>query len=489
MISISVPRKKRVLNLVLLAVLTVLALLVQGYHPGAEDDGVYLTAIKKDLHPTLYPYDSDFFALQLQATVFDKLVAGSVRATHLPLGWTVFAWQCAAIFLVLWGCRQIACRIFSEPHAQWAAVAMVAVLLTLPVAGTSLYLTDQHLHPRALATAAILFAVAAVLDGRWVRAGLLLAAAFLFHPLMAAFGISYCFFLSWKASARRAASFMAATLPLNWILEPTSEPWREAARTRDYFFFFGWRWYEWVGVGGPLLLLWWFARTEGRKNYRAQKVASRLVYFGVFQLAVAIPIMLFPALDRLKPFQPMRFLHLLYLLFVLMAGGFIGQRVLRAKPYRWVLLFLPLSAAMFYVQRQTFPDTRHLEWPGLPSGNRWLQAFDWVRQNTPPDSLFAMDPYYMSLPGEDFHSFRALAERSMLADYGKDAVVATQVPRLAPRWQREFHALSGWTKFQAGDFQRLKTAFGVSWVILQAPGVSGLDCPYRNEVVFVCRVP
>jgi hypothetical protein len=212
------------------------------------------------------------------------------------------------------------------------------------------------------------------------------------------------------------------------------------------------------------------------------------VYFGLFQLAVAIPIMLFSALDRLKPFQPMRFLHLVYLLFVLLAGGWLGQRVLGAKPYRWVLLFLPLSAAMFYVQRQTFPDTRQLELPGLPSGNRWVDAFNWVRQNTPPDSLFAMDPYYMSLPGEDFHSFRALAERSTLADYSKDAVVATQVPRLAPRWQREFQAQSGWTKFQAEDFQRLKNTYGVSWVLLRAPGVPGLDCPYHNEAVFICRV-
>jgi hypothetical protein len=407
----------------------------------------------------------------------------------MPLDWTLFAWQCTSILLVLWGCRKIACRIFSEPYAQWAAVALVAALLTLPVAGTSLYLTDQHLHPRALATAAVLFAIAAVLDGRWIRAGLLLIVAFLFHPLMAGFGISYCVFLSWKASGERVAPYAAAMLPLNWLLEPTSEPWREAAQTRDYFFFFGWQWYEWLGVAGPLLLLWLFARTGERKNSLAQKVASRLVYFGLFQLAVAVPIMLFSGLDRLKPFQPMRFLHLVYLLSVLLAGGLIGQRVLRAKPYRWILLFLPLGAAMYYVQRQTFPDTRHLELPGVSSGNRWVEAFSWVRQNTPSDSLFAMDPYYMSLPGEDFHSFRALAERSTLADFSKDAVVATQIPRLAPRWQREFHAQSGWTKFQVGDFQRLKNTFGVSWVLLRAPGIPGLDCPYQNEAVSVCRVP
>ena len=53
--------------LIILFGLTLLALLVHGYHPGAEDDGVYLPAIKHDLNPALYPHDSDFFTLQLQA--------------------------------------------------------------------------------------------------------------------------------------------------------------------------------------------------------------------------------------------------------------------------------------------------------------------------------------------------------------------------------------------------------------------------------------
>jgi hypothetical protein len=50
---------------------TLLGLAVMGYHPGLEDDGVYLTAIKHNLNPALYPHDANFFQLQLQATFFD----------------------------------------------------------------------------------------------------------------------------------------------------------------------------------------------------------------------------------------------------------------------------------------------------------------------------------------------------------------------------------------------------------------------------------
>ena len=68
-------------NALILLLVTALGILIAGYHPGAEDDEVYLAAIKRDLNPALFPHDSDFFAVQLQATIFDKVIAASIRAT------------------------------------------------------------------------------------------------------------------------------------------------------------------------------------------------------------------------------------------------------------------------------------------------------------------------------------------------------------------------------------------------------------------------
>ena len=88
-------------DLALLLVITAIALLVHGYHPGVEDDGVYLAAIHRGLNPALYPHDSDFFTLQLQATIFDKVIAGSAKLTHLPLPILLLSWHVGSIFLVL----------------------------------------------------------------------------------------------------------------------------------------------------------------------------------------------------------------------------------------------------------------------------------------------------------------------------------------------------------------------------------------------------
>lgn len=477
-------------TLAILVALTLFAFLVLGYHPGVEDDGVYLAAIKKDLNPALYPHDADFFRVQLQATIFDKLIAGSIRLTHLPAGRAILLWQFVSVVLILWGCLRISRRVFAESHSQWAAVTVISALLTLPVAGTALYLDDQYLHPRALATAAILAAIVAILDCRRILAGFLLALAFVIHPLMASFGISFCIFLYWRAAAQPSAHTAAALLPLAWVFQSTSPAWQQAANTRDYYFLSRWHWYEWLGVIAPLCLLWWFHRLA-RKDGAAVRahVTSRLAFFGVFQLAVAVSIMLPSRLDRLKPFQPMRYLHLLYIILFMLAGGLVGQKILRRHPYRWLLLFVPLGVGMFWSQRLTFPATPHIEWPGAKPANAWVDAFQWVRENTPSDSLFALDPFYMELPGEDFHSFRALAERSVLADYVKDPSVATQVPSLSARWKEEVDAQDGWNNFRVEDFQRLKARFGVNWVVLVSPGVQGMDCPFQNHAVRVCRIP
>ena len=490
-------------NLLILLVLTVLAFLVLGYHPGLEDDAFYLAAVKRDLNPSLFPHDADFFRIQFQATIFDKLIALSVRVTHLPVAWAAFFWQLSAIFFLLHGCFGIARRCFVRPSARWSAVTIIAALLSMPLPGIAINLADQYLHPRTLATALILAAIVAVFDRRIWTAVILLSIAIAIHAIMACFGISFCAILFWSldepSPERHAIPIAAAALiPFGWLFEPASDAWRKAASTRSFYFLGHWEWYEWFGVFGPLALLYayqWFTqrRTETRGEVSEddsllRPIVMSLLYYGLFQMIVGLAIMLPPSLERLRPFEPMRYLHLLYLLFFLIGGGLIGDLVLKRKKFRWVLLFVPLGAGMFLAQREMFAASPHLEMPNAGTCNPWLNAFGWIRQNTPPDALLALDPHYMELPGEDYHGFRALAERSALADFDKDAGMAARVPSLAPRWLREVSATTGWKDFQSQDFDRLKKDFGVTWVVISAASTADLTCPYHNNAIKVCRL-
>jgi len=143
---------------------------------------------------------------------------------------------------------------------------------------------------------------------------------------------------------------------------------------------------------------------------------------------------------------------------------------------------------MFVAQRELFPASAHVEWPGATPRNPWVQAFTWVRENTPQDAVFALDPFHMTVPGEDENGFRAIAQRSMLADAVKDSGAVSMFPPLADEWWEQVQAQKDWKKFQEQDFRRLQARYHLDWVVLQQPGVIGLECPYQNRAVLVCRL-
>ena len=494
------PRPSRKLNLLLVLAFSLVGFLVMGYHPGIEDDSVYLTAVKSNLNHALFPHDAEFFRVQLQATFFDKWVAAFVHITHIPVAWTELLWQLGSIVLTIFGCWSIAQRLFKEPRAQWAGVALVAAMLTLPVSGTALYLADQHLHPRNVATALILLAISRILAGKKWQAVPLLLLSFVLHPIMAALGISFCFFLtlammepvhvwlrSWRAAEKGA---LAAAVPLGWIFESPTEIWRKALETRTYYFLYRWTWYEWLGALAPLFLFWLLWRVALRRGETPMaRFALAVFAYGVFQQAVAIIMASTPALVRLTPLQPMRYLHLIYFFMTLIAGCLMGKYLLKASVWRWAMFLGVINVGMYSTQAMQFAGSQHLELPGRAPDNAWLQAFAWIRENTPANAYFALDPNYLAAPDEDYHSFRALAERSQLADAIKDTAVVTQVPELGPEWQREVNAQAGWANFKLADFERLKRDFGVDWVLVAYPQPAGLACRWHNASLSVCIVP
>ncbi len=475
---------------------TLLGFLVMGYHPGLEDDGVYLTAVKARLNPALYPHDAPFFQLQMQASAFDGFMAYFVRWTRVPLAWAELLWQLTALFLILWASKKILNFLFHESSARWAGIALVAAMFTLPVAGSALYLADQHLHPRNLATAMILVAVWRILAGRHLQAAPFLLAAFLFHPLMTVFGLSFCAFLTLATleplpialRAIRTSSF--AFIPLRWVFEPVHPAWHKAVETRNYFYLYQWTWYEWLGALAPLALfalLWSFSNRRGETLLA--RCAAAAFFYGAFQQVFAMLLLSPLAPARLMPLQPMRYLQIEYFLLMMLAGAMLGKFLLKQSAWRWAVFLLAANGLMFAWQRAELRAVPHLELPGRQSSNPWLQAFAWIRFNTPVDAYFALDPYYLEAPGEDFHSFRALAERSQLADAVKDTSVVTQVPELGPIWSSQVTAQAGWRDFTLADFERLRTTLGVDWVIVAYPQPSGLSCPWHNDRLAVCRIP
>jgi hypothetical protein len=287
-----------------------------------------------------------------------------------------------------------------------------------------------------------------------------------------------------------AAAMVAIFIPLGSVFHTPSQIWLEIARSRHLLRLYQWEWYEWLGVLGPLMLFWLVAFVaHKREETKLASLAMAVFIFGIFQLAVAMIIHGFPSLIGLTALEPMRFLHLVYVFMTLLGGAYLGRYVLRRRAWRWVVFLILANVGMFFAQRQLFAGTEHLELPGRSSANPWLLAFTWIRQNTPADAYFALNPEYLAAPGEDYQGFRALAERSQLADDIKDRSVVTLGPELGEVWARQVKAQEGWAHFQLGDFERLKVQFGVNWVLVSYPPPEGLACRWHNEALTVCQVP
>lgn len=475
----------------LLLLLTFGALLVSGYHPWAEDAEIYLPGVEKLLHPELFPFNAQFFAEHAGHTLFPDLIAASVRLTHLPLTVVLFLWQLVSIFLLLFACWVLIGKCFPGRNARWAGVSLIAVLLTLPVAGTALYLMDQYLNPRNLAAFAMVFAIVKVLDRKLLQTAIFLALAAAIHPFMAAFAIFFCtlLFVVQKFVVQKFdVPAIACLLPFGLTLDPPSPAYHEVARLHPEHYLAHWHWYEWVGALAPFFVLAWMGRLARSRQLRNVEVLCRtlIIYLLIF-LPVALALSVPPRFEALARLQPMRCLYLLYLLMFLFMGGFLGEYLLKNRVWRWLALLVPLSAGMFVAQRALFPSDRHIEWPGSAAKNPWVQAFEWARRNTPVDAIFALGPAYMKVAGEDEQGFRAVAERSRLADT-RDAGAASMFPPLAEEWLRQSQAQDGWDNFNSADFQRLRTDYGVTWVIVKRDRANELDCPYQNQAVKVCRL-
>jgi hypothetical protein len=481
--------KPKIRNFIGLLVLSAVALLIHGYHPYAEDAEIYLPGVLKILNPSLFPVNSEFFGEHAGHTLYPNLIVLSVRATHLPLPWVAFLWHLISIFLLLAASWRLVSAFFNEQPARWAAVALMTALLTLPIAGTFLYILDPFLNPRNLAAFAALFAVAEVLHRKYGRAALWLAFPAVMHPFMASFAILFCAWLIVLDRFRPRMFGFAAALPFGVTLQPPPAAYHEVALRQRSHYVLRWEWYEWLGVIGPVLLFWWMGNFARRRSMKNLELVSRAMVPFVLVAASAAIVLGIPArLEALARLQPLRCLSLCYMVLVVAGGGLLGQYVLQRQVWRWLALFVPLSLGMYYAQRQVFPASQHIEWPGAQPRNQWAQAFEWIRGNTPVDALFALDPGHMELPGEDENGFRARAERSMLADLVKDKGAASMFPPLSLTWAEQIADEQNWKQFGKADFTRLRQKYGVSWVVVQQPGPAGLECPYENSSVRVCRL-
>jgi hypothetical protein len=478
--------------------LTAAALVIHGYHLGVEDAEIYIPTAKKLLNPRMYPYADEFFLSHGHLSLFGPILAWTSRLTHLPIDWSIFAWYILTLFAMLASCWMLLRACFSSARARWTGMLVLTAVLAMPATNTGLLLVDPYMTARSFSTPLTVFALAGLLERKFVRAWVagLLAAAF--HPQMAAYLIFLAFVL-WtversKSRVRERVPVMASAvglLPTGFYLMPASGPYREALYSRDYFFLYNWTWYHWLGMLAPLAILAWFWRANLRGTKPAfTSLSFAMLPFGLLSLGAAAFLASSPSFDMFARLQPLRTFHVVTLVLVLLLAGILGEYLAESRSWVPALLAVPLAVGMFYVARATYPNSPQIEIPSNTSSNAWVNTLLWVRNHTPQDAVFAVDSRYFMDPEVDVHGFRAVSERSALADYFKDGGVVSLFPGLAPEWKQMSDATYGLNHFRADDFRRLKSEYSaVSWTVIHGPAPAGMPCPYRQQGYAVCQMP
>jgi hypothetical protein len=501
----------------MLIFLTLTTLLIHGYHPLAEDGGLYVAGIEYLLNPALFPHDTAFVTAHLHYSIFAITIAEVMRITHIPLAWVLLLAYGFSLWLTLYAGLQILRRCFDNATAQFAGIALLATWATLPVAGTSLLLIDPYLTARSFSTPLSLLAIAFALDD-WsslnrlpsiqrplglvrrpaVACAICLLIAALFHPLMAIYAIAMVLTLRILRLEKPlvglcllAVFAIAAAMVLQSLAPPDPLSVTAAAISRYYWFLSQWHWYELCGLIGPPCILLLILR-EKESTPTAQLCKASLA---LSSLAVLMALLF--AHERssshfIARLQPLRGFLLTYALMPLLLGASLAQRFIK----RPIQLFAPVFAAvlfisagtLFYVQRVTFPASQHIELPWTPPANPWSRAFRWSSRNTPTDALFALDANYITTPGEDAQAFRATSLRSSLADFSKDGGEASITPTLSDLWQQGVKAQANLSAQSDTERDDNLEPLGVTWMVLHADSLTVHVCPYNNGVVKVCSL-
>lgn len=492
--------------------LTIIAVLVHGYHPYAEDAGVYLPGVLKLLHPDLYPSWTGFATAQSRFSLFAPAIAALVRVSGVSVAVCMFGIYVLSIWMTIYAAWKLITRCTRNIEAHLAAVSILALCLTTPIAGTSLMLMDPYVTARTISTPCSVFALVGAMDlissfnrvGRFPLRSIALCGgslliAVLMHPLMAAYAAGCVLLLvcssiddlRFRMIAFAGVALLSVTTGavINLVAPTQPAGYADIAMTRSYWFLSTWHWYEIAGLILPLPLLLGIAPLHAIFNEHARWLAQMAVSAGVIGLTVSL---LFAhqwcRCYFVAMLQPLRIFQMVYIVLILLLGSVLASSLLKNSVTRWAVTLGVLAALMFFVQIRTFPHSSHLEFPWAHPMNDWERGFVWIRDNTQKNSAVAIDADYINSPGEDAQNARAITERSLPPDEAKDGGLAAIEPDLSSEWiageqmQTDLATIS--------DTERLARLrqVRVEWLVLPVHSATELPCPYQNNLMKVCQI-
>jgi hypothetical protein len=479
-----------------------------GYRFAASDQAFYIPAVVRHLDPSLFPRDAPLIDSQARLTVIDEIVAALIGATGLSLQHLFLGLYVIALTLLLGAAARLGARMY---RTGWAVAALGAALtLRHALAKTGANTLEGYFHPRQLAFALGLWAVACFMERRERTALALLIGAAAVHSTTA------FWFIAWIAGAafigrpqwRRAMIVglaIAGTAgalalwrgPLAGHLTVMDADWLAAVGEKDLFPL-AWPIDAWLTnlVAVPVILLCWRARHRAGLTVPGETPVALGAMILVLLFACWLPfnvahVALAVQMQVARVFWPLDVFATIYLVWWIAEGakgaedaqgadggnGAGGAWRARRAAIAIVLFALVRGLYSLYVQfpeRRIFAvDVQHDDW-------RDAMAF---ARSTDPRSGWLADPVHAAKYGS---SLRAAGQRDVLVEALKDRAIAMYDRGIAMRVADRLRALESLPWDTPDGARALSRRYGLDYLIVDR----NIELPlaHRSGSLYIYRL-
>ncbi len=402
-----------------------------GYRYGIGDQAFYIPAVLQHLDPRLFPRDRLLLHAQDRFMIFDDLAALTCRTLGISLPAFFFCAYITAMILLFAAVLTVAKTLYRS----WLAIAALTIVLTLRhrITQTGANTLEAYFHPRMLAFALGVWAMAAYFRQRGALALACVGLAFAMHPTT---GIWFGVWLSvsmlvssarWRvplialgAIGAAGAIWALAFGPLHDRLTRVDPVWASVMAGKDYIFPSDWGPAFWIVNFGYLALIAVVFQMRRRRGVAVAgeggMVAGAAALAALFLLSwpfMAARVALALELQTSRVFWVVD----------LVASIYVAWLLAEAPKERARRLIVPLLAAVAIGRGVYVMTVEHAGDPivaiRLP-GDKWSDAMAWVSK-TPASTHVLADPGHAWKFGT---SVRAAGERDVLVEEVKDAAVA-----------------------------------------------------------------
>ena len=463
-----------------------------GYRYAASDQAFYLPAVLRHLDPALFPRDAPLIDSQARLTLVDDVIAGVARTTGLSLPHLFLVFYVGTLVLLAAAAARIGGRLY---RSGWTAAALVAALtLRHAIAKTGANTLEGYFHPRQLAFALGLWAIALFLEHRERAAILLVAAAAALHPTTAAWFIIWlgvAMFTgrpAWRTPMLAAGIIGAVVLgALAWRgtfaprLVRMDPEWLAAIGDKDLFPL---RWPPDVWLTNlmsiPIIVFCWRSRVRTERTVAGETPlvigALTLVTFFVLWLPFnAAHVALAIQLQAARVFWPLDVFATVYLVW------WLAESTMTRRPAAVAALIAALSLARgAYSCFVQFPD-RHIFAVDLQHAD-WRNAMAFAAA-TEPGSGWLADPIHAAKYGS---SIRAAGRRDVLIEELKDRAIAMYDRNIALRINDRERALSVLPWDTPDGSRALARRFGLDYLVIDRE--LALPLVHRSGSLYIYRL-